>query len=164
MQVQSLRWEDPLAEGTATHSSIPGILDTHRHTCMLSCFRHVWLFAALRTVAHQAPLSMGFSRQGYCNGLPCPPPGDLPNPGIELASLRPPASLTSPGRQLLYHYQHPRRKPLKMCTYHEYVQDLQEMEDRMNQWIENLTREMGPIKINQVAILKPKEYSTWWKT
>ena len=34
------------------------------------------------------------------------------------------------------------------------------MEDRMNQWIENLTREMGPIKINQVAILKPKEYST----
>ena len=35
------------------------------------------------TVAHQAPLSMGFSRQGYWSGLPCPPPGDLPNPGIE---------------------------------------------------------------------------------
>ena len=35
------------------------------------------------TVAFQAPLSMGFSRQEYWSGLPCPPPGDLPNPGIE---------------------------------------------------------------------------------
>ena len=39
----------------------------------------------LWTVAHQAPLSMGFSRQEYWGGLPCPPPGDLPNPGIEPA-------------------------------------------------------------------------------
>ena len=35
------------------------------------------------TIAHQAPLSMGFSRQEYWSGLPCPPPGDLPHPGIE---------------------------------------------------------------------------------
>ena len=35
------------------------------------------------TVAHQAPLSMGFPRQEYWSGLPFPPPGDLPNPGIE---------------------------------------------------------------------------------
>ena len=35
------------------------------------------------TVAHQAPLCMGFSRQEYWSRLPCPPPGDLPNPGIE---------------------------------------------------------------------------------
>ena len=35
------------------------------------------------TIAHQTPLSTGFSRQEYWNGLPCPPPGDLPNPGIE---------------------------------------------------------------------------------
>ena len=35
------------------------------------------------TVAHQAPLSMEFSRQEYCNGLPFPSPGDCPNPGIE---------------------------------------------------------------------------------
>ena len=35
------------------------------------------------TVALQAPLSMGFSRQEYWSGLPCSPPGDLPNPGIE---------------------------------------------------------------------------------
>ena len=38
------------------------------------------------TVAHQAPLSMGFSRQEYWSGLPFPSPGDLPNPGIELGS------------------------------------------------------------------------------
>ena len=38
------------------------------------------------TVAHQAPLSMGFSRQEYWSGLPFPSPGDLPNPGIELRS------------------------------------------------------------------------------
>ena len=41
----------------------------------------------LWTVAHQDPLSMGFSRQESWSGLPCPPPGDLPDPGIELASL-----------------------------------------------------------------------------
>ena len=38
------------------------------------------------TAAHQAPLSMGFSRQEYWSGLPCPPPGDLPNPGTEARS------------------------------------------------------------------------------
>ena len=43
------------------------------------------------TVAHQAPLSMGFSRQEYWSGLPCPPPGDLPNPGIKPTSLMSPA-------------------------------------------------------------------------
>ena len=39
------------------------------------------------TVAHQVLLSMGFSRQGYCSGLPLPPPGDLLDPGIEPVSL-----------------------------------------------------------------------------
>ena len=43
----------------------------------------VWLSAGLWTVAHQAPLSMGFSRQEYWSGLPFPSPGDLPHPGIE---------------------------------------------------------------------------------
>ena len=46
----------------------------------LSCVR---LFVTPWTVAHQAPLSMGFSRQENWSGLPCPPPGDLPNPRIE---------------------------------------------------------------------------------
>ena len=44
-------------------------------------------FAAPWTVARQAPLSMGFSRQEYWSGLLCPPPGDLPDPGIEPMSL-----------------------------------------------------------------------------
>ena len=39
-----------------------------------------------QTVVCQAPLSMGFSRQGHWSGLPCPPPGDLPDPGIEPTS------------------------------------------------------------------------------
>ena len=47
--------------------------------------------AILWTVAHQPPLSIGFSSHKYWSGLPCPPPGDLPNPGIELKSLRSPA-------------------------------------------------------------------------
>ena len=41
-------------------------------------------------IAHQVPLSMEFSRQEYWSGLPCPSPGDLPDPGIELASLASP--------------------------------------------------------------------------
>ena len=54
--------------------------------CELSRFSRAQLFATLRTVARQAPLSMGFSRQGYWSWLPCPPPGDLPDPGIEPGS------------------------------------------------------------------------------
>ena len=53
------------------------------HAYMLSCFSHVQLLVIPWTVAHQAPLSMGFSRQEYWSGLPCPPPGDLPDPGTE---------------------------------------------------------------------------------
>ena len=44
---------------------------------------HVRLFVTPWTVAHQAPPSMGFSRQEYWSGLPFPSPGDLPDPGIE---------------------------------------------------------------------------------
>ena len=53
---------------------------------MLSHFSHVQLFAPSWTIAHQVSLSMGFSRQGYRSGLPCPPPGDLLDPGIKPAS------------------------------------------------------------------------------
>ena len=59
-------------------------------TCVLSHFSCFQLFVTLWTVAHQAPLSVGFSRQEYWSGLPFPSPGDLPNLGIE------PVSLTSP--------------------------------------------------------------------
>ena len=67
--------------------------------CVLSHLSHVSLCATLWTAACQAPLSMGFSRQKYWSGLPCPPPGDLPNPGME------PTSLTSTciGKWVLYH-------------------------------------------------------------
>ena len=47
--------------------------------------------ATLWTVAFQAPLSMGFSRQEYWSGLPCPPPGDPPDPGIKTMSHMSPA-------------------------------------------------------------------------
>ena len=55
---------------------------------LLSLFSYVQLCVTPWTVAHQAPLSPGFSRHEHWSGLPCPPPGDLPNPGIEPASLR----------------------------------------------------------------------------
>ena len=48
----------------------------------ISCVSCVPLFVTLCTVIHQAPLSMGFTRQEYWSGLPCPPPGDLVIPGI----------------------------------------------------------------------------------
>ena len=65
--------------------------------CMLS---RVPLFVTLWTLAHQALLSIGFSRQEYWSGLPFPISEDLPNPGME------PESLASPAlsfRQILYH-------------------------------------------------------------
>ena len=55
-------------------------------TCVLSRFSCVGLFASPRTVAHKAPLSVGFFRQEYWSGLPFPSPGDLPNPGTEPVS------------------------------------------------------------------------------
>ena len=58
--------------------------------CMLSHFSYVQLFVTPCTVARQAPLSVGFFRQEYWSGLPCPPPVDLSDPGIK------PVSLTSP--------------------------------------------------------------------
>ena len=54
-------------------------------------FSRVWVFVTPRTVACQAPLFMEFSRQEYWSGLPFPPPGDLPDPGIEPMSPVSPA-------------------------------------------------------------------------
>ena len=58
---------------------------------VLSCLIHVQLFAVLWTIALQVHLSMGFSRQEYWSGLPCPPSGDLPDTGIKPLSLMSPA-------------------------------------------------------------------------
>ena len=59
--------------------------------CVLNCISRVRLCATMWAVACQAPLSTGFCRQEYWSGLPFPPPGDLPNPGIKPASLISPA-------------------------------------------------------------------------
>ena len=58
--------------------------DTDKDTCVLSCFSRVLLFATPWGVARQAPLSMGFCRQEHWSGLPCPLPGDISNPGLNL--------------------------------------------------------------------------------
>ena len=63
--------------------------------CVLSSFSRVQLFATPWTVVHQAPLSTGFSRHEYWNGLSFPPPGDLPDPGSEASSLTSPVLLYS---------------------------------------------------------------------
>ena len=69
---------------------------------------HVWLFATLWTVAHPAPLSMEFYRQAYWSELPCPPPGDLLDPGIGPRSSVSPAlagrffTTEPPMKQLYY--------------------------------------------------------------
>ena len=73
----------------------------HLDVCC-SVVSHAQLFATPWTVAHQAPLSMGFSRQECWSGLPFPPPGDLPNAGIELAF---PASLALQTDSLLLNHQ-----------------------------------------------------------
>ena len=60
--------------------------------CVLSRFSRVWLFTTHWTAAHQSPLSMGFSRQEYWNGSPCPPPAALPiqfSRSVVSESLRP---------------------------------------------------------------------------
>ena len=61
------------------------------HSCVfvfvVQWLSRVWLFATPWSVAYQTPQSMGFSRKKYWSGLPCPLPGDLPNPGIESMSL-----------------------------------------------------------------------------
>ena len=64
-----------------------GILLSYLHACMLSPFSLVRFFVTLWNVAHQALLSMGFLRPENWSELPCPPPGDLSDPGIETASL-----------------------------------------------------------------------------
>ena len=79
---------------------------TLQKVCMLSRFSHVQLFVTLWTVTYHVPLSLGFSRQEYWNGLPCPP-GDLPNPVIK------PMSLVSPALQADSLPTEPPEKPIK---------------------------------------------------
>ena len=72
--VERYYW-NPLSR--ANYKQLLEILFESISACMLSHFSHVQLFVTLLTVACQVPLSMGFSRQEYWSGLPCPPPEDL---------------------------------------------------------------------------------------
>ena len=63
----------------------------HNDICVINCFSMVRLFATLWTVSYQVLLSTGFSREECWSGFPCPPPRDLPDPGIKPKSLRFPA-------------------------------------------------------------------------
>ena len=79
--------EGPALESFALDYSLLIILSC-AHAPLLSLIQ---LFVTLWTIAHQTPLSKGFFRQEYWNGLPYPPPGGLPNPGIEAVSPVSPA-------------------------------------------------------------------------
>ena len=70
---------------------------------LLSHFSRVRLCATPQMAAHQAPPPLGFSRQEHWSGLPCPPPEDLPNPGIESRSPALLADSEPPGK-LVHHY------------------------------------------------------------
>ena len=83
--------------GTAAYQAPPSMGFSRHSTCLvkksyillllLSRFSHVHILVTLWIVVCQSPLSMGFSRQEYWSGLPCPPSKDLPNPRITHASL-----------------------------------------------------------------------------
>ena len=89
------------------------------YTCMLSCLSLVQLFTTLWTIAHQAPLFMGFFKQEYWSGLPSPPPGYLTNPGTEPVSLMSPA-LTGGFFTTSTNWKgHPVGKPLPYLLYLE---------------------------------------------
>ena len=92
-ELSSLVREDPLEVGMATHSSslawrIPW---TEEPAAAAKSLQLCPTLCDPMDLACQATLSMGFSRQEYWSGLPCPPPGDLSDPGIELAFLVSPA-------------------------------------------------------------------------
>ena len=89
-----MRGEKSNRMGSPTQGSFLRLQESHflKRACVLSHVSPVRLFATLWTVAHQAFLSMRFSRQDYWSGLSCPPPGDLSNPGIEPPSPGSPAS------------------------------------------------------------------------
>ena len=135
-QVRSLGQEDHLAKGMAIilawkipWSEEPGKLQSmglqrvgqdwaiNSYFCLLSCacvlsrFSRVLLFATLWTVTRQASVSMEFSRQEFWSGFPCPPLGDLPDPGIEPTS---PVALALQVDSLPLSHQ---GSPLLRCSY-----------------------------------------------
>ena len=82
-------WEKSLQEKKLKGGAVVSVVLV-KVLLLLSHFSHVRLFMTMWTIALQAPLLMGFSRQEYWSGLPCPPPGHLPDPGIKPTTLTPP--------------------------------------------------------------------------
>ena len=80
---ETLWWEISINSKINKNSLHPKLIYNLVKVKSLSCVR---LFVTPWTVAYQAPLSIGFSRQQYWSGLQFPSPGDLPDPGIELQS------------------------------------------------------------------------------
>ena len=87
----------------------------------MKSLRRIRLFVTLWRIAHQAPLSMGFSRQEYWSGLPFPSPGDLPDPGIEPRSptlqadaltSEPPGKLELKSSPIIYVIVHSMQSPV----------------------------------------------------
>ena len=83
---------------------------------LFRCFRRVQLFVTPWTVAHQAPLSMGFSRQEYWSGQPFPSSGDLLDPGIELGfpALQTNSLLSEPPKLYTFKYDQFQKKKKKV--------------------------------------------------
>ena len=111
----------------------------HARACthVLSCFHHVRLFVTLWTVAHQACLSMGFSRQEYWTGLLCPPPGDLPNPGTE--PVPPVSPRATWGTLIIFH-----RKLINSCEI-MYVKCIGKHLTRINFLIELIMNKLNNV-------------------
>ena len=116
---QTSTWISHRFSYVPSHLNIPPHFDFLRQgkkthaTCVLSCFSCIGLFATLWTVVHQAPLSMGLSRQEYWSGLSFPSTVDLSSPAFKPASLM---SLCI-GRRVLYHSRHLVIKKLSPFTY-----------------------------------------------
>ena len=90
---------------------------------MLNCFSHVRLVVTLWTVAQQAPLSMGWSRQEYWSRSPCPPPGDLLHPGVPPLSLGS-FHLGSPIKPLFYFLLVKKQKAAQQRTIQQLIHKL----------------------------------------
>ena len=110
MKTTRSTYEHPHAAGEETGEAQHKMQSIQRNAVLVysflilgcACTLRVQRFATPWTVARQAPLSMGFSRQELWTGSPCHPPGDLPNPEIEPKCLKSPASCT--GRQINHGY------------------------------------------------------------
>ena len=78
-------------KGTCLYTCLVALIVSDSATLLCVCAQSSPTLVTPWTVAHQAPLSMGFSRPECWSGFPCPSPGDLPNSGIKTASLVSPA-------------------------------------------------------------------------